>query len=275
MQHISAMLKAENKSIGFVPTMGYLHKGHLSLVEKSQKQTDVTVVSIFVNPTQFAPNEDLNKYPRDIERDKNFLSKLGVDYLFQPAVEEIYHENFQTFVNVEKITKTLEGEFRPAHFKGVTSIVSILFNSVMPDYAFFGQKDAQQAAAIKQMVSDLKFNVKIIVSPIVREPDGLALSSRNIYLSGKERKDALVLSQSLKLASILIKDGERNTELIISKMNEIINSVNTSKLDYIKIVEADSFIASERLIKNKSYYILVACRIGSTRLIDNTFLKIK
>lgn len=275
MQQISASLKAEGKTIGLVPTMGFLHAGHLSLVEKSKKKSDVTVVSIFINPTQFAINEDLNKYPRDIERDKKFLRKLNVDYVFIPEASEIYQENYQTYVEVEKITKILEGEFRPTHFKGVTSIVSILFNSVMPNYAFFGQKDAQQAAVIKQMVKDLKYNVSIFISPIVREADGLAMSSRNVYLSAAERHDALVLSRSLKLAENLVLSGERNTGIIISKMNDMINSVKNSKLDYIKVVDSDNFTLTDRLIKNKNYYVLIACRIGSTRLIDNTLLKIR
>lgn len=254
--------------------MGFLHDGHLSLVKKSKKQTDITIVSIFVNPTQFAPNEDLAKYPRDIERDKKLLEKHDVDYLFIPDVKEIYPENFQTFVEVDRITKHLEGEFRPTHFKGVSTIVSILFNIVKPDFAFFGQKDAQQAAVIKQMVGDLKFNIKIVVCPIVREKDGLALSSRNFYLSKKEREDALVLSRSLNLAEKLIKDGEMVSENIINKMKEIIYSVETSKLDYIKIVNAGTFEEVDKIISGNRIYILIACKIGTTRLIDNVLIKI-
>ncbi len=272
MQQISAILKAEGKSVGFVPTMGFLHNGHLSLIENSKKKTDITVVSIFVNPTQFAPNEDLKKYPRDLERDKKLLKELNVDYLFVPEAEEIYQGSYQTFVEVNKITKILEGEFRPAHFRGVTSVVSILFNTVEPDYAFFGQKDAQQAAVVKQMVNDLKFNIRIIVSPIVREADGLALSSRNIYLSKKERVDALVLYKSLRLAENLIKKGTRDTKKIIARMKEIIFSVDTSKLDYISIVNAETFEPVKRALSEGKFYILVACRIGSTRLIDNVLV---
>ncbi len=274
MQQISGKLKAEGKSIGLVPTMGFLHKGHLSLVEKSKKKTDITVVSIFVNPTQFAPNEDLKKYPRNLERDKKLLRELDVDYLFIPEVEEVYSENYQTYVEVSKITKILEGEFRPTHFRGVTSVVSILFNTVMPDYAFFGRKDAQQAAVIKQMVKDLKFKIHIIVSPIVREPDGLALSSRNIYLSKKERDDALVLYKSLLLAERLIKEGERRTEKIIVLMKEVIFSVNTSKLDYINIMNAETFEPVKEIERGNKFYILVACKIGATRLIDNLLVNI-
>ncbi len=274
MQQISARLKAESKSIGLVPTMGFLHKGHLSLVEKSKKNTDITVVSIFVNPTQFAPIEDLKKYPRDIERDKKLLREMDVDYLFVPEVDEVYSGSYQTFVEVNKITKILEGKFRPTHFRGVTSVVSILFNTVMPDYAFFGQKDAQQAAVIKQMVNDLKYKIKIIVSPIVREPDGLALSSRNIYLSKKERQDALVLYKSLQLAESLIKKGGRDTGKIIARMKEIIFSADTSKLDYINIVNAETFEPVKRILSGRKFYILIACRIGATRLIDNFLIKV-
>ncbi len=274
MQRLSAKLKADGKTIGFVPTMGFLHDGHLSLVKKSKEKTDVTIVSIFVNPTQFAPNEDLAKYPRDVERDKKLLKKFDVDYLFIPDVKEIYPDNFQTFIEVDKITKHLEGKFRPAHFKGVTTIVSILFNAVKPDFAFFGQKDAQQAAVIKQMVNDLKFDLTIIVCPIIREADGLALSSRNFYLSKKEREDALVLYKSLMLAKQLIKEGERDLEKIIERMKDNIFSVDSSNLDYIKVVNELNFEEVTELADSKKYYILIACRIGETRLIDNLLIKV-
>ena len=274
MQQLANDLKAEGKTIGFVPTMGYLHEGHLSLIKKSKEKSDITVVSIFVNPIQFAPNEDLKKYPRYIERDKRLLKKYGVDYLFFPNEDDIYPKNFQTYVEVKNISKILEGEFRPTHFSGVTTIVSILFNSVKPDFAFFGQKDAQQAAIIKQMVRDLKFNIKIIVCPIIREPDGLAMSSRNVYLSKKEREDALILSKSLAIAVKYIKNGEKSSSKILNEMRKIVNSIASSKLDYIKIVESDSFAETKKLLKDESFYILIACKIGSTRLIDNVLIKV-
>jgi pantoate--beta-alanine ligase len=274
MQQLSADLKAEGKIIGFVPTMGYLHKGHLSLIKKSKQKTDITIVSIFVNPTQFAPNEDLKNYPRDIERDKRLLRKYGVDYLFFPKEDEIYQKNFQTYVEVKNISKILEGEFRPTHFSGVTTIVSILFNLVKPDFAFFGQKDAQQAVIIKQMVSDLKFNIKIIICPIVRESDGLAMSSRNIYLSKKERSDALVLNKSLSEAVKNIRGGEKSSSKIEYEMLKIMNSVDSSKLDYIRIVESETFVEAKKLLKGSVYYILIACKIGNTRLIDNVLVKV-
>jgi pantoate--beta-alanine ligase len=274
MQEASFSLKSAGKTIGFVPTMGFLHEGHLSLVKSSRELCDVTIVSIFVNPTQFSPSEDLTLYPRDIEKDNILLLEQKVDYLFYPDANEIYPENFQTFVSVNHITKKFEGEFRPTHFKGVTTIVNILFNCVMPDHAFFGQKDAQQAAVIKQMVNDLKMPVNIVVCPIVRETDGLAMSSRNIYLSEDERKDALALHKALQKAKKIIDEGERRVSLIISEMMTIIEKVKSSNLDYIKIVETKSFETAEELISSNEYYILVACKIGNTRLIDNELIKL-
>ena len=274
MQDVSFSLKSAGKTIGFIPTMGFLHQGHLSLVKKSKQLCDITVVSIFVNPTQFSPTEDLALYPRDIERDNKLLQEQKVDYLFYPKANEIYPENFQTFVNVNHITKKLEGEFRPTHFKGVTTVVNILFNCVMPDHAFFGQKDAQQAAVIKQMVNDLKIHVNIVVCTIVREKDGLAMSSRNVYLSEDERKDALALYKTLQKGKKLIDGGERRVSLIISEMITIIKNVKSSNLDYIKIVETKSFETIEELKAGNEYYILVACKIGNTRLIDNELIEL-
>ncbi|HKI78784.1 MAG TPA: pantoate--beta-alanine ligase [Ignavibacteriaceae bacterium] len=272
-KRISA-LKKKGKLIGFVPTMGFLHKGHLSLIKKSKKKADITVVSIFVNPTQFAPNEDLEKYPRNLKKDKELLRNEKVDILFFPDASKIYGENFQTFVNVNKITGILEGEFRPTHFKGVTTVVSILFNCVKPDFAFFGQKDAQQATVITRMTADLKFDTKIVVCPIIREKDGLAMSSRNVYLTEQERKDALVLSKSLKMAKSLIGNGELKSSKILSQMKRKINSVSTSKLDYINIVNSETFEIAKELRKGNKYFILIACKIGKTRLIDNTLINI-
>jgi len=254
--------------------MGFLHEGHLSLVKKSKELCDKTVVSIFVNPTQFSPSEDLKKYPRDIESDSKYLEDYGVDYLFLPGELDIYPGNFQTFVNVEKITKHFEGESRPTHFRGVTTIVNILFNCINPDYAFFGQKDAQQAAVIKRMIFDLKIPVNIVVCPIVREPDGLAMSSRNVYLSEKERADALILSNSLQAAISTIKDGEHNVEAILSVAKSLIHKVSSAKLDYIRIVESESFEQIKSLEKGNKYFIIIACWIGKTRLIDNEIVKI-
>ena len=254
--------------------MGYLHEGHLSLVRKSKKTCDKTIVSIFVNPTQFAPSEDFESYPRALEKDKILLEYEQVDYLFLPEATEIYPKNFQTYVNVEHITQILEGEFRPTHFRGVTTVVLILFNSIQPDYAFFGQKDAQQVAVIKQMVKDLKLNVEIIVCPIVRESDGLALSSRNVYLSPTERKDSLVLCRSLELAKKIISSGEKRVNIILADMNELISSVPSAIPDYLRIVVADTFEIVDELIDRKEYCVLIACKIGKTRLIDNIIIKV-
>ncbi len=274
MQRLSRKLKAENKAIGFVPTMGFLHEGHISLVKKSKQKSDVTVVSIFVNPAQFAPNEDFEKYPRDLRHDKNLLTASGADYLFIPDVSEVYQTNYQTFVEVNEISRILEGEFRPFHFKGVTTIISILFNCVLPDYTFFGQKDAQQVAVVRQMTKDLKFATEIIACPIIREKDGLAMSSRNSYLSIKERSDALVLFKALKLAEKLVMEGERLSDIIISKMINEINSIDSSKIDYVRIVDVDKFSQVDRLISGGRYYFLIACKIGNTRLIDNVIIKV-
>jgi pantoate--beta-alanine ligase len=254
--------------------MGFLHEGHLSLIRDSKKTSDVTIVSIFVNPTQFGPSEDFKSYPRDVQRDNKLLEDEGVDFLFLPLTEEIYPKNFQTYVNVEYVTKKLEGEFRPTHFRGVATVVMILFNCIQPDYAFFGQKDAQQLAVIKQMVNDLKIDVKIVGCPIVREADGLAMSSRNVYLSPSERKEALVLHRSLELAKQIVYEGERRVSIILSDMAELFCKIPSANLDYIKIVEADTFEIIDELEKGKEYFVLIACKIGKTRLIDNAKIEV-
>lgn len=274
MQSLAEDLRKQGRKIGFVPTMGYLHQGHISLVEKSVQMSNVTVVSIFVNPTQFAPNEDLAKYPRDFVRDRELLIRNKADIIFYPEPADIYQSNFQTFVEVSDITKILEGASRPTHFRGVTTIVSILFNIVKPHFAFFGQKDAQQATVIRKMTGDLFMDVRIFVEPIVREVDGLAMSSRNIYLSADERKDALVLYHSLMKADELVKNNVHESAEIIAMMKEIINSVTASSLDYIKIVEAEEFTEADVLESGKSYFILIACKIGKTRLIDNLLVTV-
>jgi pantoate--beta-alanine ligase len=254
--------------------MGFLHKGHISLINESKKRADVTIVSIFVNPTQFAPNEDFSKYPRNIEKDSQLLSEEGVDFLFYPSVEEIYPDNHQTFVEVTEITKVLEGEFRPTHFRGVTTVVSILFNCVYPDFAFFGQKDAQQTAVIQKMVVDLKYEIQIVVCPIVREEDGLAMSSRNIFLSSSEKEKSLIINQSLKQANELITSGEHNVKNIIKKVNNNFISERTIHLNYLRIVNAETFKEIELLMEGHSYYILVAAKVGNTRLIDNLLINL-
>ena len=274
MQTISREILRSGKSIGFVPTMGYLHAGHLSLVKAAKGENDVTVVSIFVNPTQFGPNEDLSKYPRDIKRDESLLSNEDVDYVFYPTEGEIYPEGYQTFVSQEKISTVLEGEFRPTHFRGVTTIVSILFNIVQPDRAYFGQKDAQQCAVLKRMVSDLRFPLEMKICPIVREEDGLAMSSRNVYLNPVERKEALVLSRALRFAEKMVREGENSTEKIISSAVNLFGEVPSASLNYFTIVDVRTFLPVQELIKGNDYFILVACKIGKTRLIDNLLLTV-
>jgi len=254
--------------------MGSLHEGHLSLIKKSKDTSDVTIVSIFVNPTQFGPLEDFEKYPRDIERDNKLLKDLNVDYIFHPSAGEIYQESFQTYVSVNELSKKFEGEFRPEHFKGVTTIVSVLFNCVKPDYAFFGQKDAQQAAVIKQMVKDLKYDIEIVVCPIVRETDGLAMSSRNVYLSPEERTKALTIHNALLYARKLIEGKEMNPQTVIDNMRVIFSREKFIKLDYIGIVNAYGFREVDLIEEGNEYYILVAAKIGNTRLIDNELVTV-
>ena len=254
--------------------MGYLHEGHLSLIRESKKKCDITIVSIFVNPTQFSPSEDFQNYPRDIEKDNQLLENEDVDFLFLPDEREIYSYNFQTYVSVEQITQKLEGEFRPTHFRGVTTVVLILFNSVQPDFAFFGQKDAQQCAVIKQMVEDLKSPVQIVECPIIREEDGLAMSSRNVYLSPEERTKALTLYKALLYGTKLIEGKEMNPQVVIDNMKVIIAEEKSIKLDYVAIVNGYGFREVDLIDEGNEYYILVAARIGSTRLIDNIKIRL-
>lgn len=267
MQKLADRLRREGKIIGFVPTMGYLHKGHLRLVKIAKKKSDISVVSIFVNPLQFGPKEDYQTYPRDFQRDKNLLKNLEVDIIFYPNVKEMYPDTRLTFVQVKKLSEVLCGRSRPGHFKGVATVVTKLFNIVKPHIAVFGQKDYQQAIIIKKMVKDLNFDIKIIIAPTVREKDGLACSSRNIYLNEKERKEATVLYKSLMLAKRMIKEGEKNPEKIINEMEKLITSNSSGKIDYIEIVDAESL----EPLKTISGKVCVALAVffGKARLIDN------
>ena len=254
-------------SIGLVPTMGYLHAGHGSLIEQSVKNNDKTVVSVFVNPTQFGPNEDLEKYPRDIKRDNELVASLGGDIIFNPEPEEMYKKNNATTIKVEGLSQKLCGITRPIHFAGVCQVVSKLFNIVTPDNAYFGLKDFQQYVIINKMVDDLNFPVKINPCAIVREESGLALSSRNVYLTDDERKSALSLNQSLNYAKSLISSGEKRASFIIDEITKIINNVPYSKIDYVKIVDIDTLDDIDTV--EKRYAVLLAVYIGKTRLIDN------
>ncbi|AEM74211.1 pantoate--beta-alanine ligase [Caldicellulosiruptor acetigenus] len=273
MKEIVKRLKKEGKSIGFVPTMGYLHEGHLSLVRLSKQQNDITIMSIFVNPIQFGPNEDYDRYPRDFERDKSLAEKEGVDYIFYPSVKEMYPEDFKTVVSVKKITEIMCGKSRPGHFDGVATVVLKLFNIVNPDRAYFGQKDVQQLAVIKQMVKDLNLDVEIIPCPIVREQDGLAMSSRNVYLSEEERKSAAVLYRALNLAKEMIEKGEKDVSSIKRAMEEMILKEKYTKIDYIEFVNNETFEIISKV--EGKVLIALAVFVGKARLIDNIVVEAK
>lgn len=256
------------KSIGFVPTMGYLHDGHLSLVRKARSENDIVVVSIFVNPLQFAPNEDFNTYPRNFERDMDLCEKNDVDLIFMPNPEQIYIKNFQTIVEVQNLSKLLEGKSRPTHFKGVTTIVLKLFNIVRPTRAYFGRKDAQQFLIIKKMLEDLNLDVEIIGIDIKREDSGLALSSRNMYLTKQEYAQAVCLKKALDEAKELIDSGEQRSAVIINKMKEVVSSYDLAKVDYISINSVDCLAELDN-IQPGNTLISLAVFFGKTRLIDN------
>jgi len=266
-------IRQKDKTIGFIPTMGALHKGHISLIKASVKETGFTVVSIFVNPLQFGPNEDFKKYPRKFKSDERLLKKAGVNLLFYPSADTIYSPNHSVYVEETSLSKFLCGKSRPAHFKGVATIIAKLFNVIQPDIAFFGQKDYQQAQIIKRVVIGLNFPVKIKVMPIVREKDGIAMSSRNAYLNTRERKDALVLYQSLKLAERLAENGCKDSGIIKRNVKTLIRAKKSAKIDYVEITDKETFMPLKQ-IKDKAFLGL-AVFIGKTRLIDNTILRTK
>ena len=267
MKQVSRQARAEGRLTGFVPTMGALHEGHLSLITAARRDARPVIVSIFVNPKQFGPSEDLAKYPRDVEGDRQKLEDAGVDFLFAPSVEEMYPSGFCTSVHVEGLSDCLEGRVRPGHFRGVATVVLKLLEIVAPRFAYFGRKDAQQARIIQRMTADLALDSEIVVCPIVREPDGLALSSRNRYLSPAERDAATVLYRALVKARRALKQGERDTTCIVNLMRQEFAAEPLASLDYAEIVAADSFEPVMRL--TRSSLVLVAARFGATRLIDN------
>ncbi len=273
MQQLAETYRQEGKRIGFVPTMGYLHEGHLSLMRQARPRCDVLVVSIFVNPTQFGPNEDFERYPRDFERDERLCRQEGVDVVFYPTAEAMYPQPYRTYVNVEQLTETMCGASRPGHFRGVTTVVTKLFHIVKPHLAVFGQKDYQQSLVIRQMVRDLNFDITIVVAPIVREADGLAMSSRNNYLTPEERQQALVLYRSLRKAEELIEQGEQDAARILEVMQQIIAGAPDARIDYIVIVDGDTLEPVTRVKDNT--VIALAVYIGNTRLIDNTIIREK
>jgi pantoate--beta-alanine ligase len=264
--------KQPGKTVGFVPTMGALHAGHISLVRAAKSQCDFVVASIFVNPTQFGPNEDLAKYPRTFDADRQKLEAEGVDLLFAPGVEEMYPAGAVTFVTVEGISERLDGRSRPGHFRGVTTVVAKLFHIVEPDLAFFGQKDAAQVAIITRMVRDLMLPVKIIVAPIVRESDGLALSSRNVYLSEQERKEATVLSRALREVEARYMAGEHSSAKLIEVATNVFAQEASVRVDYIEIVNPETLEPIS--IAKEGSLVAVAAFVGATRLIDNVALSL-
>lgn len=270
MRSAIAAARRAGRTVGVVPTMGALHAGHLSLVEACQRECDFTVVTIFVNRTQFAPHEDFNQYPRTLEADRNQLDACQVDVVFAPADEELYPPGNNTLVDVGAVARPLEGEFRPTHFAGVATIVLKLFNIVTPDRAYFGQKDYQQTLVIRRMVDDLDLPVDVRVCPIIREPDGLALSSRNVYLSPAERQQALVLSRSLELASERIAAGEREAAVVLDQMRALFAAEPQVEIDYIALVDPETLAPVTRL--DGPTLAVLAARVGKTRLIDNRLL---
>ena len=264
-------LRAElPEPVGFVPTMGFLHEGHLSLVREARKRSASAVASVFVNPSQFAPSEDLAAYPRDLERDLSLLEAEGVDLVFVPTADEMYPEAFDSWVAVENLTKRLEGAQRPTHFRGVATVVAKLFNVIEPQIAVFGQKDAQQALVIRRLVEDLGFDIELVVAPTVREPDGLAMSSRNTYLSPEERQAALALSRSLKHAESLYSCGERNAENLRHAMREILEAEALLQPIYVSIADVDTL--GELEMVDRKGLVSLAARVGRARLIDNVVL---
>lgn len=271
MFSISRKLRRESKTVGFVPTMGALHEGHLALVQEARRSCDIVIVSIFVNPTQFNNSSDLEKYPRDLTKDVASLAELGVDYVFAPEESEIYPSGFSTYVSVQGVTDTLEGESRPGHFRGVATVVTILFNTIRPDRAFFGQKDAQQVAVIRRLTVDLGFEAEIVVMPTVREHSGLAMSSRNERLTPEEREKAVVLIEALREAKLAFKKGERNAADLTEIVRRRIAKEPAVKLDYVAIADSDTMRVLDHVGDNEAI-IAIAAFVGDVRLIDNVLL---
>ncbi|MFP5264655.1 MAG: pantoate--beta-alanine ligase [Blastocatellia bacterium] len=272
MMSVARELRADGKRIGFVPTMGALHEGHLSLMGRAREMCDMVIASVFVNPAQFAPNEDFEQYPRDLARDAELAFTRGVDFIFAPTPEDMYPQRFATYVTVERLSEKLEGASRPSHFRGVTTVVNKLFNIVHPHFAFFGRKDAQQVIIIKRMVRELAMDVEVVVGPTVREEDGLALSSRNVYLSTEERKAATVLRRALERCRTLYNGGERDGARLISSMRSLIEGEPLAVIDYIAITDTERLEPVETIPADAPTLVSMAVFIGATRLIDNIVL---
>ena len=263
--------REQDRTIGLVPTMGALHEGHLSLVREARRMCDVVVVSVFVNPAQFGPGEDFEHYPRDLTKDTALLTDYNVDFIFAPPVDEIYPKGFSTYVKVEGVADQLEGAARPGHFRGVSTVVTILLNVVRPDFAFFGQKDAQQAVIIRRLVRDLSFDTEVIVLPTVREDSGLAMSSRNLYLKPEEQNAAAVIHRGLAKAKETYKAGERNANRLAEIVRTAIEAEPLARVDYVNVADAETLEAIER-VDERPVLLAVAAYVGKTRLIDNTIL---
>lgn len=271
MQALATALRAQGKIVGLVPTMGALHEGHLSLIRKAAERADAVVVSIFVNPTQFAPSEDFNKYPRELEADAAKCETAGANYVFAPANEEIYPKGYSTFITEEFVAKPLEGVSRPSHFRGVTTVVAKLFNICRPDLAVFGQKDAQQVAVIKKMVADLNFTVDIVVAETTREPDGLAMSSRNRYLSTTQRAEALSISKALFKARDMVAAGERRSDRLVAEATHILSQHRRIRVIYVSLVDRDTMEPAREAAPGRAL-LAIAAWVDEVRLIDNILL---
>lgn len=272
MQQYALTVKRQGKKVGLVPTMGYLHKGHLTLMKEAKKECDLVIASIFVNPIQFGQGEDYEEYPRDLTRDADLAKEAGVDVIFAPRVSEMYPQSYHTFIQIESLTEHLCGASRPGHFRGVATVVAKLFNITQPDFAYFGQKDAQQVIVIERMVEDLNMPLKIVRVPIVREVDGLAMSSRNVYLNSEERRQALVLFVSLKAAKSLVEQGERDAAALKEKIKGSIFKAPLANIDYVEIVDGKTVQPVEKL--SGEVLIALAVKFGKTRLIDNIILEV-
>ncbi|HJQ33970.1 MAG TPA: pantoate--beta-alanine ligase [Pyrinomonadaceae bacterium] len=265
--------REEEKTIGLVPTMGALHEGHLSLVREARRMCDVVIVSVFVNPAQFGPSEDFNRYPRDLTGDTTKLADYNVDYIFAPPVEEVYPKNYSTYVTVEGLSEPMEGLARPGHFRGVATVLTVLFNAVRPDFAFFGQKDAQQVLVVKRLVRDLAFDIEVVVLPTIREQTGLALSSRNAYLSDEQHKAAGVLYRALSQGREVYLEGERSARRLAEVVRAQVEAEPLARIEYVGVVDAETMEKFERIPEDRAVLIALAAHVGNTRLIDNIVLQ--
>ncbi len=274
MQAISASRKAEGKKVAVVPTMGYFHNGHLNLIRKAKSIADVVITTLFVNPLQFAPNEDFEKYPRNIERDSKLAEEAGTDFLFYPTVSEMYPQNFGTVIAITGVTTKFEGVVRPSHFNGVATVVAKLLNATQPHYAIFGQKDFQQTLVIKQLITDLNMNIQMVVAPTTREDDGLAMSSRNVYLSEQERKDATIIYKALEAAIAVVQNGERKRIVINAVMHKELRSVQYIRIDYASAADSEYLFEPDEFLPSQQIVLLIAAYLGKTRLIDNALVTV-